>query len=152
MSKRSNRTRPARPAPALAPAASDGSLPCPCGRPASYADCCRRLHRGEAEAATAEQLMRSRFSAFVVHDSAYLLSSWHPRTRPAEVDFDPRLHWQRLDILGSTEGGPFHQEGTVEFVAHYVEGRLDGRLHENSRFMRHEGSWVYLDGTITATD
>ncbi|MFF7636776.1 YchJ family protein [Kitasatospora sp. NPDC008050] len=151
MSRRSNRTRAAEPAPVTAPAASDGSVPCPCGLPAAYADCCRRLHRGEAQAATAEQLMRSRFSAFVVNDGAYLLRSWHPRTRPAVVDFDAGLHWRRLEILGSTEGGAFHQEGTVEFVAHYVEQNLDGRLHEKSRFVRHEGAWVYLDGVITPT-
>jgi SEC-C motif-containing protein len=93
--------------------------------------------------------MRSRFSAFAVHNAPYLLSSWHPDTRPPAVDFPPELHWVRLEILGSTEGGPFHQEGTVEFRAHYREHGRTGTLHENSRFLRHEGAWVYLDGVIT---
>ncbi|GAB2694524.1 YchJ family protein [Kitasatospora kifunensis] len=151
MSRRNTRPHPAKPAPA-APAAADGSAPCPCGLPSNYADCCRRLHHGLAQATTAEQLMRSRFSAFVVNDAAYLLRSWHPRTRPPVIDFDARLSWQRLEILDSTEGGPFHQEGTVEFVAHYVEQGISGRLHERSRFVRHEGAWVYLDGVITPTE
>ncbi|MFE3258591.1 YchJ family protein [Nocardia sp. NPDC059091] len=121
---------------------------CPCGLPAAYADCCGRFHRGEADASTAEQLMRSRFSAFAVRDEAYLLRSWAPETRPADVDFDPGLRWDRLEILGTTGGGPFHTEGTVEFRAHYrAHGRV-GQLHENSRFRRDHGAWVYLDGDI----
>lgn len=92
--------------------------------------------------------MRSRFSAFAVHDEAYLLRSWHPDTRPPAVDFDPSLRWRRLEILNSTDGGAFGNEGTVEFRAHYtVQGR-PGRLHENSRFTRYEGAWVYVDGTV----
>jgi len=119
---------------------------CPCGLPVAYADCCARLHRGESAAGTAEQLMRSRFSAFALRDEPYLLRSWHPDTRPDEVDFDPAMRWERLEILGSTEGGPFHTEGTVEFRAHYRERGRSGELHENSRFRRHQGAWVYLDG------
>lgn len=72
MSRRTRRPRPARPTPAT----------CPCGLPAAYDDCCGRLHRGQAPATTAEQLMRSRYSAFAVGDEAYLLRSWHPTTRP----------------------------------------------------------------------
>ena len=56
---------------------------CPCGLAATYGDCCGRLHRGQARAATPEQLMRSRFSAYAVHDEPYLLRTWHPATRPA---------------------------------------------------------------------
>ncbi|MGW5225953.1 YchJ family protein [Nocardia niigatensis] len=121
---------------------------CPCGLPARYADCCGRLHRGEGQATTAEQLMRSRFSAFAVRDEAYLLRSWDPETRPADVDFDPGLRWDRLEILGATGGGPFHTEGTVEFRAHYRARGAAGQLHENSRFRRDQGAWVYLDGEI----
>ncbi|MGA5699059.1 YchJ family protein [Peterkaempfera bronchialis] len=122
---------------------------CPCGLPAAYDACCGRLHRGEATAATPEQLMRSRFSAFAVHDDAYLLRSWHPTTRPPAIGADPALRWVRLDILGSTGGGPFHTEGTVEFRAHWAEHGRTGELHEQSRFVRHDGTWVYLDGVVS---
>ncbi|APA99274.1 YchJ family protein [Nocardia seriolae] len=121
---------------------------CPCGLPATYAECCGRLHSGTVQAGTAEQLMRSRFSAFAVHDEAYLLRSWDPETRPADLDFDPALRWDRLEILGATGGGPFHTEGTVEFRAHYRAHGAAGQLHENSRFRRDHGAWVYLDGVI----
>ncbi|WP_354643077.1 YchJ family protein [Kitasatospora camelliae] len=135
-----------RPTSAAAPARPEA---CPCGLPARYEECCGRLHRGDAAAATAEQLMRSRFSAFAVRDAAYLLRSWHPDTRPAEIGFDPGMRWTRLEILGTTEGGPFHTTGTVEFRAHYTDTGTPGDLHENSRFTRHDGTWVYLDGEVS---
>ncbi|MCC3772350.1 YchJ family protein [Streptomyces sp. UNOC14_S4] len=119
--------------------------PCPCGLGASYGDCCGAIHRGEKTAATAEKLMRSRYSAFAVHDAAYLLRSWHPATRPESIDFDPELRWTRLEILGTTDGTPFHSEGTVEFRAHYTVGGHAGDQHENSRFTRVDGQWVYVD-------
>ncbi|MFJ1751728.1 YchJ family protein [Kitasatospora sp. NPDC088134] len=126
------------------PAAQD----CPCGLPARYADCCGRLHRGEAAATTAEQLMRSRYSAFAVRDEPYLLRSWHPDFRPTTVDFDPTLRWERLEILGTTEGGPFHTVGAVEFRAHFRQGGRAGAMSEDSRFVRHHGEWMYLDGLV----
>jgi SEC-C motif-containing protein len=93
--------------------------------------------------------MRSRFSAFAVHDEAYLLRSWHPSTRPPGIDFDPAVRWVRLEILGSTDGSSFHSAGTVEFRAHCTERGQAGQLHENSRFVRHDNAWVYLDGIIS---
>ncbi|MFF8774407.1 YchJ family protein [Kitasatospora sp. NPDC015120] len=140
MSRRRSTARAAAPAPRLLP-----SSPCPCGLPASYAECCGRLHRGQAAATTAEALMRSRYSAFAARDEAYLLRTWHPDTRPDSVDLDPGLRWLRLEVLSTTEGGPFHAEGTVAFRAHYADGREEGVLTEHSRFVRHEGAWVYLD-------
>ncbi|MGW2548502.1 YchJ family protein [Kitasatospora sp. NPDC001574] len=121
------------------------SSPCPCGLPGTYGECCGLLHRGQAAAATAEALMRSRFSAFAARDEVYLLRTWHPDTRPDSVEFDAGLRWVRLEVLSGSEGGPFHSEGTVAFRAHYVEGREEGVLTEHSRFVRHEGAWVYLD-------
>ncbi|WP_042363863.1 YchJ family protein [Streptacidiphilus neutrinimicus] len=122
--------------------------PCPCGSGKPYASCCGPFHAGTAQAPTAEQLMRSRFSAFARHDAPYLLRTWAPETRPTSLDLDHRLRWQRLEILSTTEGGPFHQEGTVEFRAHYREGKSTGALHEHSRFRRDHGAWVYVDGDI----
>jgi SEC-C motif-containing protein len=117
--------------------------PCPCGLDRAYGHCCGRLHSGEA-AATAELLMRSRFSAFAVADEAYLLRSWHPATRPSHLRLDPDQRWIRLEIVGKSGGGPLHAEGTVEFRAHYSEPGGSGLLHENSRFVRDDGRWVYL--------
>ncbi|MBW8803148.1 MAG: SEC-C domain-containing protein [Catenulisporales bacterium] len=117
---------------------------CPCGRGELYADCCGALHAGRTTAATAEQLMRSRYSAFAVMDAAYLLKTWHSSTRPAHVDFDPKLRWTGLDIVGTTGGTAFHTDGTVEFIAHYTESGQPGSMRENSSFVREDGNWVYL--------
>jgi SEC-C motif-containing protein len=123
---------------------------CPCGAPLTFDECCARVHAGTARAATAETLMRARYSAFALGDPAYLLRSWHPTTRPADLTLDPGQRWTRLDILSSTGGGLFHTEGTVEFRAHYrTADDRSGSLHENSRFVRENGHWLYLDGTQT---
>ncbi|MFI8826316.1 YchJ family protein [Streptomyces sp. NPDC053431] len=142
MSRR--KTRPARPA-APAPAVTEAS-PCPCGLEAPYSACCGRFHAGPATAPTAELLMRSRYSAFVVRDEAYLLRTWDPRTRPAEVDFDPAMRWSGLAVEETGDGTAFHQQGTVTFRARFTHGGVPGELHERSRFARHEGAWVYVDG------
>ncbi|MFD9941984.1 YchJ family protein [Nonomuraea sp. NPDC059023] len=119
--------------------------PCPCGLPALYAECCGKLHRGQARAVSAEQLMRSRYSAFAVGDSAYLLRTWHPRTRPGRVEIERGLRWDRLEIVAATAGSAIHTEGTVEFRAHFTQAGTAGYTHEVSRFVREGGAWVYLD-------
>ncbi|MFF4253265.1 YchJ family protein [Streptomyces sp. NPDC001663] len=115
---------------------------CPCGLAETYEKCCGRFHRGEAVAPTAETLMRSRYSAFVKRNEEYLLRTWHARTRPAQVDFDPGMRWTGLEILDTADGTAFHATGTVTFRASY----RGGSLHERSRFERVDGAWVYVDG------
>lgn len=95
--------------------------------------------------------MRSRYSAFALRDEAYLLRSWHPSTRPAKVRFVPGQEWTDLEILGSS-GGPFDQEGVVEFVASFERFGEPGVLQEVSRFVRHQGRWVYLDAMAADVD
>lgn len=90
--------------------------------------------------------MRSRFSAFAVGDAAYLLATWHPSTRPATLDLESELEWRRLEILDATDGGDGDQTGTVEFAAHFWDGR-DGQLglqREHSAFRRRGGQWYYV--------
>ncbi|MEV6249673.1 YchJ family metal-binding protein [Streptomyces sp. NPDC051742] len=145
MSRR--KTRP-RTTAAAAPAVTATS-PCPCGLDAPYGACCGRFHAGTGGTApTAELLMRSRYSAFVVRDEAYLLCTWAPATRPDGVDFDPGIRWTGLDIVETTEGTAFHQRGTVTFTARYVHAGEPGEQSERSRFARHEGAWVYVDGDV----
>lgn len=111
---------------------------CPCGLPAGYDACCGRFHGGAA-APTPELLMRSRYSAYAVGDAAYLLRTWHPSTRPREVDTSTR--WLRLEVVAA-RGGLLDAEGAVHFRAHHVGGVLE----ERSRFVRDAGRWSYLDG------
>jgi SEC-C motif-containing protein len=88
--------------------------------------------------------MRSRYSAFVVHDAAYLLHTWHPSTRPRTVILDDHTRFTRLDVLGRTDGSLFDHEATVLFEAHYVDGGRPGVMREHSRFVREEGRWLYV--------
>jgi SEC-C motif domain protein len=116
---------------------------CPCGRGERYDACCGRFHAG-APAPTAESLMRSRYSAFAVGDAGYLLRTWHPSVRPAELTLDPALHWSRLAVLESTGGGLFDSAGTVRFRAVYARDGERGVLAENSSFIRRGGQWSYV--------
>ncbi|MEV5107237.1 YchJ family protein [Streptomyces massasporeus] len=122
------------------------SRSCPCGLPQPYEACCGRFHSGGAAAPTAEALMRSRYCAFVKGDVAYLLRTWHPRTRPGRLELDPGMRWTGLEVLGTSDGSAFHTTGTVEFRASYG----GGSLHELSRFERVDGAWVYVDGEFPA--
>jgi SEC-C motif-containing protein len=90
--------------------------------------------------------MRSRYSAFVVGDAAYLLDTWHPTSRPRTIDLDDGVRWTGLEILATTGGSLLAAEGTVEFRASYVRDGRAGAQHENSRFARDGGQWRYLDG------
>ena len=118
---------------------------CPCGGP-DYKACCGRYHEG-AIPATAVLLMRSRYSAYVLHLHDYLLATWHARTRPAAHDLhdDEQARWLGLEVKAAQEHG---DEATVEFVARYRVGGRAHRLHETSRFLREGGRWYYLDGTF----
>lgn len=124
---------------------------CPCGLPSPYGDCCGRLHRGDAQAPTAERLMRSRFSAFCVEDKAYLLRTWHPSTRPPRIDFDRALRWQHLEILRTSGGTGLDTGGTVHFRAHYVRRNRAGHMEEHSRFVTEAGIWLYVGPLASLT-
>lgn len=118
---------------------------CPCDPSRRYRACCGRLHAGEAAADSAQALMRSRYSAYVLGDLEYLRASWHPDTCPAELEFDPSVRWLGLSVKSHRQEG--EDAAIVEFIARY---RLGGgsavRLHEVSRFARVEGRWRYVDG------
>jgi len=92
--------------------------------------------------------MRSRYSAFAVGELGYVLSTWHPSTRPRGVEPEPGLVWRRLDVLATEGGGPFDRAGTVEFRAVWRQGDERGALHERSRFERTAEGWRYVDGDV----
>ena len=123
-------------------------LPCPCGSGDAYRDCCRPLLRGESAAATAEALMRSRYTAYVRRDAQYLLSTWHPSTRPPSLDVDDTV-WLGLEVQSCAAGLETDDAGVVAFVArHHDAGGAVAALSETSRFVREEGSWLYVDGDV----
>ena len=130
-----------------------GNRPCPCGSDRTLGQCCGPALAG-TPAATAEALMRSRYSAYVLGNAEYLLATWHPRTRAPglELNTTPPTKWLGLTVRRHQLTGP--DSAIVEFVARY---RLGGgsavRMHEASRFVREDGRWFYLDaGPDAASD
>ena len=119
---------------------------CPCGSVDGFEACCGRYIVDGDTCGTAEALMRSRYTAFVRGDEAYLLATWHPETRPSRVRLDDRQRWLGLQVRATEAGAEGDTVGTVEFVARYkVDGR-GTRLHEVSRFEHIAGRWYYRDG------
>ncbi len=126
--------------------------PCPCGRlgaakrPLAYGQCCGRYIEDFAAtpAPDAEALMRSRYSAFVLGRSAYLLGTWHASTRPPQLELDGAAKWLGLEVRSHQLLDADHAE--VEFVARCREAGRAQRLHERSRFVREQGRWWYVDG------
>jgi len=100
--------------------------------------------------ATAEQLMRSRYSAYVLRREDYLLASWHPDTRPASLRLaaqQPPPTWLGLEVRRHQRVDDDH--AIVEFVARYrLGGGRAQRQHETSRFVRVGGRWYYHDGEL----
>jgi SEC-C motif-containing protein len=101
---------------------------------------------GDQPAPSAEALMRSRYTAYVLQDETYILSTWHASTRPLIIprDTEPPSKWLSLEILDCTND-------SVEFIARYkVKGKAY-KLHEKSRFTCEGKHWYYIDGEIKSS-
>jgi SEC-C motif-containing protein len=125
--------------------------------------CCGPYIAGAELPPTAETLMRSRYTAYVLGDEAYLRATWHPSTRPADqiIDKNEKLQWLGLEIKSAlrlrqrkVELSEQPDHDTVEFVARFRTGGRAQRLHEISRFVREPEApggiprWFYLDGSF----
>ena len=116
---------------------------CPCGSGLNYQQCCGPLHQSKSHARSAEQLMRSRFCAFKLELSEYLLATQHVSKHTPnalhelQVSFQ-NTTWLSLQIITSSRD-------SVEFVAYYQADPF-AQLHERSRFIEEHGRWFYLDG------
>ena len=124
---------------------------CPCGSEIEYKDCCEPVIRGERSAATAEELMRARYSAYTKVEMDFLKNSVHPDFRQDEdgegsKDWAENSQWQGLEILDCHAGGVDDEAGRVEFVASYTYSGEDKQYHEVAAFRRSEGAWFFTEG------
>ncbi len=127
------------------------SSPCLCGSQKTYIECCGVFHDNLALPQTAEQLMRSRFTAYAMRNVEYLLSSWDKTKRPDTIDFSKdNSTWTRLEIVSTKKGTEKDSKGIVEFKAYYLLEDEEYVMHEISRFKKMEGVWFYLDGVVKA--
>ena len=117
---------------------------CPCGSGSHYPQCCGQYLSGQWPE-TAEQLMRSRYTAFTLNADDYLLETWHKKTRPPILDLSDqaKVKWIGLKIIQHTNE---EDRAVVEFVARCkINGKAE-RIHEVSRFIHEDGRWFYVDG------
>jgi len=126
---------------------------CPCGSNKAYAECCLPVIKSEQPALTAEQLMRSRYSAFVKKEIGYIFTSLHPDFRS---DYDEKstrewaesAEWHDFKMLDTKKGGHEDQEGQVEFVVTFSERGMKREHHELSSFKKQNGTWYFTEGKI----
>ena len=121
---------------------------CLCGLEQSYENCCGRFIDSKFSPETPEQLMRSRYSAYVLKNERYILESWHTSTRPESLELaHDSTQWEKLKIISS--------EGKyVQFVAYFIQNNLNDKatyaLTEVSHFVKEE-KWFYLNGDEVKT-
>ena len=118
---------------------------CPCGSGAALGACCGPLVDDGVPARTAEELMRSRYTAFALGRADHLWRTWHPRTRPPRVE-PGQDEWIGLEIVDVVAGGVDDEDGVVEFVAHFSGPDGPEKMRERSVFERRGGRWTYLAG------
>ncbi|WP_082053831.1 YchJ family protein [Methyloterricola oryzae] len=143
---------------ALEPAGHDSARParevpasCPCGSGLLLSACCGPYLAGVSAPATAQALMRSRYTAYVMGDEEYLLDSWHPASRPSQLHLkDEGIQWEGLELLRCAQGLESDLSGEVEFIARFRQGGTLQGMRELSRFERVQGRWYYRDGHVQA--
>lgn len=119
---------------------------CPCCSGKPFSSCCKPLLSGEKKAQQPEELMRSRYTAYVLKDMPYILKTWHPDTRPSEINPDTVPNWQGLRVLYTDTVK--NNYGIVEFEAKAFYRGKTHLLHEKSRFKRENTMWMYVDGDV----
>ena len=125
---------------------------CPCGNNKTYKECCEVYIKAYSQPKTAEQLMRSRYSAFTKGKIDYLLKTHESTTRPTKernkmLKWMNSVEWLGLVIVKSEKGLENDQVGKVEFRAVFIEEGVTQAIHEESVFIRNKGTWLYVSGT-----
>ena len=147
------------------PISSPSALPnvCPCGgaptairrkgAEVAYADCCERYIELGQLPPDALHLMRSRYTAFVLENEAYLLRTWQAAYRPGSLAFEAGAKWLGLEIKDFVQTGvkEGHETAEVEFVARVRVAGKANRLHERSLFVCEEGQWQYTTAVNMAS-
>lgn len=121
---------------------------CPCKSGKSYESCCGPILSGRKPAKTAEDLMRSRYTAYCRGRSEYVLRTWHKSTRPVTLDPGTIPEWNNLEVIRTEKGHEEDSEGYVEFRASAMTHLTPYSLHETSYFVKEKGQWFYVSGKL----
>lgn len=128
-------------------------MSCHCGRAASYADCCQKIHSQKLNAATAEDLMRARYSAFVVGDIDFIMKTHlgedkDDADREALETWSKESEWLGLEVVATEKGSEKDKTGVVEFKAKFKAGGETHSHHERATFQKIDGHWFFEDGKM----
>ncbi len=126
-------------------------MKCPCSSGQDYAVCCEPILTQEVNAKTAEQLMRSRYSAYALGHVDWIVDSQSPDgrafvDRQATEQWSKRATWHRLEVLSTQGGGEDDTEGFVDFKAYYTIAGEDITHHEVASFRKEADTWFFVDG------
>lgn len=124
---------------------------CHCGSQKSLEACCKPLIMGQAKPKSAEELMRSRYTAFVLCDIGYIKRTTAPEMRKGFDETGTKkwaetADWKGLEILKTEKGGPEDKKGVVEFQVTYGEKGKVLEHHEVSEFRKDGEDWFFVDG------
>ena len=128
---------------------------CPCKSGKTFGECCAPVISGEKKAATAEELMRARYSSYVTGVVDFLRTS---ATKEVQKEFDEQVSrawsaqakWHGLEIVGTEAGGDGDDSGVVEFRALYTANGEFCNHHEVAQFVREKDGWKFADGELVA--
>ncbi len=131
---------------------------CPCGSKKLFTLCCQAIINGDS-AVTAEQLMRSRYSAYATNNAQYIYDTYAETSKKEQsvdeiAQWAKQCKWIKLTIHPSTVAGLKEQQQNdkVEFSAHYLQKNKLFCLRELSSFVKENNNWRYLDGEIIFHD
>lgn len=128
---------------------------CHCGSGKALEDCCLPILRGERPAATAEELMRARYSAYSENELEFLFDSLHPDHREdydsdATAKWAANAEWLGLSVVSHEINQDDSDEAIVQFIARYRENGTPRSHQEQSLFKRVDGQWYYVEGRMFA--
>lgn len=124
---------------------------CPCLSGLNYQECCQPLHQG-TPADSAEQLMRSRYSAYTLADIDYIVNTTVPSqqkqlNRRHMREWAVTTKWCGLTIIGHIPTlSPRH--ALVEFKAFFKQANNIAAHHEHSLFVNIDNRWYFVDPTV----
>jgi SEC-C motif-containing protein len=127
---------------------------CPCGSELSLTECCLPLIQGKRQARTAEELLRSRYTAFTQSAVDYILETHHSKTRGdvkrEEIeDWSKNSEWRGLKVVQVEAGKAEDTQGTIAFCATYRaksgENTEEQEHWEQALFEKEGGQWKFLD-------
>lgn len=113
---------------------------CPCSSGSALSVCCEPYIAGKALPQTPEALMRSRYTAYTLHNADYIYnttapSERHHHNKKGILAWAQSCHWVKLEVL-------FAKDNTVVFKAYYLDASLRPQVHyERSFFENIEGKW-----------